>query len=686
MMRDFFRDLTADQRQKYGQNIAFLIILGFMTLTSLTLGIIAAICLLACRFSEGNLWRISLMISIPLLCSFVFGWITANGIFLVQDFGHNVMGKPEPQALVWQSWYDSPFQPLHNPANKAGRGGVVAGAIAGLGLVYLARKQKGWHGPGTIRGDEVVKGGWADLTHLADKCDFGPPKEGAGGIPIGRLQGQIVRVMPNKGKIKTAGHMIIIGPPGSGKSFTIIRDLIIAAECDGHSIVVTDPKGELYSDNANWLKQKGYRVIPFNVVDPAHSLWWNMIEECKDFDEVLDLAAWLIAAAGDDHAFFSGGEKNILASVFALAKWVLPQGQKHIRSAMALLSWPQETLDQVYTQAYLKRSSNGLPEEAYETWKGAQGHFTNYIEGVRNKVREITKGPLAALTSQSDFYLDSLGKEKTALFLILPTEGDIKSLLVPFYGFMFKRLNELAEQNHDRLPVSVRFIMDEFANIGRVPEIDKVTAVGRSKGIMVQIALQNIGQIKGLYRRGNEWETVVGNSPIKLCLSADDVNTAKFFTPLAGGAEVKHVTASKDVSMPWMKLKLSKRRESGKEVSVVKDYELLQLPEDDCVAILRGKRPIYLQKLPWTELPQYKEIKQAGTSVPADWVETRSLFVEKPPYPEETDEEPKDIERSRGGKSKVSSGDKKPLKEMSSSELDELFGSNSDTRVSSEYL
>ncbi len=358
---------------------------------------------------------------------------------------------------------------------------------------------------------------------------------------------------------------------------------------------------------------------------------------------------------------------------------------------MALLSWPQDVLDQAYTQAYRNRASNGMPEEAYETWKSAQGHYTNYIEGVRNKVREITKGPLAALTSQSDFSLSSLGQEKTALFLILPTEGEIKSLLVPFYGFMFKRLNELAEQNQDRLPVGVRFIMDEFANIGRVPEIDKVSAVGRSKGIMVQIALQNIGQIKGLYRRGNEWEAVVGNSPLKLCLSADDINSAKFFTSLAGGAEVKHISESKDVTMPWMKLKLGKRRESGKEVAILKDYELLQLPEDDCVAIIRGKRPIYLQKLPWTELPQYKEVVRAGTSIPSDWVETRSLLVEKPPYPE-TEEQPKEPARSRSAKSvKVidSNSDKKQLKDLAPPELDKLFGSSGiseNERVSNEYF
>lgn len=658
---------------------------------SLTLGIITVICILAGRYSDEGLWRKLLYVAMPVICSFALGWVAANGVFLIQDFGFKVLGKPEPQVIVWQSWYDSPFKPLSNPANKAGRGGVMAGAVLGIAVVCLSRKQSGWHGPGVIRGEKVVQGGWADLTHLQDRCDFGPPKNGAGGIPIGKLQGQIVRFMPNKGKIKMAGHIIIIGPPGSGKSFTIIRGLIIAAACDGQSIVVTDPKGELFKDMANWLKQKGYRAIPFNVVDPSHSYWWNMIEECEDFDEVMDVAAWLIAAAGDDHAFFSGGEKNILAAVFAYAKWALPKGQRHIRSAMALLSWPQDVLDQAYTQAYRNRASNGMPEEAYETWKSAQGHYTNYIEGVRNKVREITKGPLAALTSQSDFSLSSLGQEKTALFLILPTEGEIKSLLVPFYGFMFKRLNELAEQNQDRLPVGVRFIMDEFANIGRVPEIDKVSAVGRSKGIMVQIALQNIGQIKGLYRRGNEWEAVVGNSPLKLCLSADDINSAKFFTSLAGGAEVKHISESKDVTMPWMKLKLGKRRESGKEVAILKDYELLQLPEDDCVAIIRGKRPIYLQKLPWTELPQYKEVVRAGTSIPSDWVETRSLLVEKPPYPE-TEEQPKEPARSRSAKSvKVidSNSDKKQLKDLAPPELDKLFGSSGiseNERVSNEYF
>lgn len=675
-MRNYILELSPTQREQIGKWMAIAILMLFLIIKSLTLALMVALGLLIVSNVKESLSRKAALFLIPLVCSAGFGWLAAQGVHFVQDFGATALGKPAPQAIVWHSWYDSPLKPLSNPANKAGRGGVFVGMIVGYCLAITFKKQQNWHGPGVIRGEEVVHGGWADLTHLQDKCDFGPPKDGAGGLPIGILQGQILRLMPNKGKIKIAGHLIINGPPGSGKSYTSIRILMIAAVCDGHSIVVTDPKGELFQDFARWLKQKGYEVIAFNVVDPAHSFWWNMIDECKDFDEIMDLAAWLIDAAGGDHSFFSGGEKNILASVFAYAKWVLPEGQRHVCSALALLTWPQEALDAAYSHAYYNRRSNGLPTEAYETWKGAQGHYTNYIEGVRNKVREITKGNLAALTSKSDFPLNFLGQKKTALFLILPTEGELKSLLVPFYGFMFKRLNQLAEQNHDRLPVGVRFIMDEFANIGRVPDIDKVCAVGRSKGIMVQIAVQNIGQGKNLYGRG--WDSIIGNFPVKICLGADDANSANFFAKLAGGAEVKHVAESKDVSMPWMSMKMAKRRQSSKDVVVIKDYEILQLPEDDCIAIIRGKRPVYLKKLPWTDLPQYKEIKIAGTSTPSEWVQTRSLEVEKPPYPV-CEEGPLDQERTRSGKKT------KPIS-TAGKNIPEINEYDSDPRIIEEYF
>ncbi|MGQ9498617.1 MAG: VirD4-like conjugal transfer protein, CD1115 family [Desulfotomaculales bacterium] len=550
-----------------------------------------------------------------------------------------------PPAPSYRAWIGA--APARSAADRAGRVAALSGGLLGLLAAWAARPRPR-HGPGIVNNRPVLEGGWASLADVADKCDFGPPREGAGGVPLGRLQGQIVRLNPEKGKIKIAGHTFIVGATGTGKSYTCIRNLIIAAVCDGESVVVTDPKGELFEDMALWLKARGYRVLGFNVQNPRFSHRWNMLLECRDFEEMMDLAEWLISAAGDDHAFFSGGEKNILAAAAAFARWALPEGQRHMRAALSVLSWPQEALDAAYTAAF---RAGKVPPPAFETWKAAQGHYSNYIEGIRNKVRAITKGPLAALTAASDFTLESLGREKTALFLVLPDEGQLHSLYVPFYTFMFRRLREEAEAAGGRLPVPVRFVLDEFANIGKIPDMDKVCALGRSRGIMVQIAVQNIGQLQGLYRKNNAWEAVVGNCPVKMCLSTDDRKSAAFFTELLGRARVRDVKESRDVTTPWDALEY-KRRESTRDVDLMAPYEILQLPEDDCVVLLRGKKPLYLQKIAWTELPQAGEIRAAGRVRPEGWLPEIPQEVELPPYPE-AGEVPREPERTRGGKVRV---------------------------------
>lgn len=566
------------------------------------------------------------------------------------------MSRETPQAahrpLSYRSWIGA--RPPACPADAVGRWALLIGAGVGL-LAAFKLRPTARHGPGVVQGKPVVEGGWADVNDLAPVCDFGPPRLGDGGIPLGKLKNQIVRLNPNKGKIKIAGHSLIVGATGTGKSYTCIRNLIIAAACDNHSIVVTDLKGELFADMAVWLEKQGYDLYGFNVTNPSRSHRWNPLLECRDFEEIMDVADWLITAAGDDHAFFSGGEKNILAAVMAYTRWALPERQRHMRAALSILSWPQEVIDQEYARAYREKK---VSQAAFETWRAAQGHYSNYVEGVRNKVRSITKGPLAALTAANDFRLEDLGRKKTALFLILPDEGDLRSLYVPFYAFMFRRLKEAAEiSSGGRLPVPVRFIMDEFANIGKVPEIDKVCALGRSRGIMVQVAIQNIGQLQGLYRKENAWKAVVGNMPVKICLSTDDLDTARFFTGMMGEARVLDTKESRDVSTPWDALEI-KRRQSTKDTQIMSSWELLQLPEDDCVVLLRGRKPAYMQKIAWVELPQAKEILACPKLRPGEYLpETEEAEV--PPYPEA---EPvyKEPERKRGTTAKKQDVDVSP--------------------------
>ncbi|TEB04749.1 Type IV secretory system Conjugative DNA transfer [Pelotomaculum schinkii] len=523
-------------------------------------------------------------------------------------------------------------------ADQAARYGLLIGAAAGMFTFFAGNRDflsslKG-HGPGLVRGRDVVEGGWATERDVRSIAEFGPPREKpfGGGIVLGRLNGRILRVLPEKGKIKIAGHVFILGATGSAKSYTLIRDNIIAAVCEGKSLVVTDPKGELLEDLASWIKFKGYKVNIFNVLSPEHSHWWNMLMECRDDDEMAELADAMISCAGDDHAFFSGGEKNVLTAVIGYARWVLPKGQKHLRAALSLLAWPEDELEKAFQDAYRR----GLIKQGlYETYVTARGHWSNYVEGVRNKLRTITTGGLAALTSESDFTLSDIGREKTALFCVLPTDGDYRMLLTPFYAFLFKRLKELAAASpKQRLPVPTRVVVEEAANVGRVPWLGKTLAVARSMAIDIQLAFQNIGQVQGLYSKEKEWQAIVGNCPVKVCLGCDDMDTATWFVRPFGDVRVLTESYSRDVTLPYQHYtEMPRRRESVRKERLMEPWELTQLPEDDMVATVRGKRPLYLQKIPWTDLPQYKEVLAAGQLPVQELIPARSLKISMPVVP-----------------------------------------------------
>ncbi|WP_051275715.1 VirD4-like conjugal transfer protein, CD1115 family [Desulfovirgula thermocuniculi] len=562
-------------------------------------------------------------------------WEEFLGYVLLAGLGLLVLKALWERFLAW----------LALPGHKA----LFVLALAGLAALAwgaLRARRSVRHGPGVVRGMEVIEGGWAGDADIASHCEFGPPRPGNGLIPLGKLNGRIVRVHPEKGKVKMAGHMLVVGATGTGKSYTLVRNDIIAGAMDGHSMVITDPKGELLRDMGFWLAERqGYRVLVFNLIDPSRSHWWNPILECRGWDEMMDLTNWLISSAGDDHAFFSGGEKNVFLAAVAYVRWALPEEYRHLRAALSFLSWPQEAADEAYKEAFRQGK---VPQDAIETWSAAQGHYDNYVEGVRNKVRELVKGRLAALTSRSDFDLRSLGEEKTALFMILPEEGDYRAILVPFYTFMFRRLREKADADGGRLKVPVRFIMDEFANIGKIPDIDKLFSLGRGRGLYGHIILQNIGQLKGLYSKDRMWSAVAGNCPIKLCLATDDLETARWFTSLMGGAKVRRVTERRDVTYPWNKLETPKKTEATADVETMFDWELLQLPEDDCVAVLRGKKPLYMQKLAWTELPQSKEIMACPKANPEMFTGVRDCAVALPPWPEKAEAAPQEPKRSRG--------------------------------------
>lgn len=617
-----------------------------------------------------------------LTCALAGGLAGWYWVKLGQDFWTALKPDKYPRqeyVIDMGSWFTR--EPLDN-LNNAGRIGVLFGALAGVALSWLILDRgtiKKLHGPGIVQGKPVaVEGdGWADEKALADLAEYGPPRPDSkfgGGIVLGRLEGRIVRLPV--GRQGMACHTIAFGATGAGKTFGFVLPNIVSAVYEGSSVVVSDPKGELLAGKYNrlgqyepgiaeWLQKQGYKVVVLNFKNPRQgSHRWNPLMEANSEGEFRQVCEAMIMSAGKENPFFAGGETNLFTALMGLTKYNsrFTDEQRHMRTVLSLLSWPVEALDREFEREYRE---GRLPFFFYEKWKTSKPVLGNFATGVANKVAVMTDGALAAVTAGHDIDLLEMAQKKVALFCVLPTQGDLRPLLTAFYFLLFKRLIDFAEKNHNRLPVPVKFVLDEFANIGRIPDFEKRIAFDRGLGITYICIMQALTQFTDLYG-SSEAHTILANADIRLCLRANDLKTASYFADMLGEARVWDVKQRKDITTPMDRLELTKKTRALVKERLMYPWQMLELPFYTAVARIPTTKPLYLTTVAFDSLKEYKELpkeeKAIGNYAPP--VPDR-VPVPEVPVEEEEEEEKPDREQKRKRKRSENKG---------GIDIDELFG------------
>ena len=489
---------------------------------------------------------------------------------------------------------------------------------------------------------------WAAKKDIKHLCNFGPPKtykpnKQNGGIILGELKGllghEIVRVIPGKspkGKPSLAGHVAVFGGTGSGKTFSFVLGNIIAAVEDEQSIICTDPKGELASKLANWLENRDYIVKIFNLSDPVNSSCWNPVAECTNDTEIAEMANCLIRNAGKENsAYFLSKEIQLLEALTGLLKGDFPEKQQHLRTVMSLTAWTKEELDMRFKTAY---QTGKISPTIYERWCGVSSASLDYaLSGLSAKLKILTTTPLAELLSEHEINLNKIGTEKTALFCVLPISGDsevLKPILSTFYRFLFKRLYRAADQNNGKLKTPVRLLLDEFANIGKIPGFSEIISTARSLGIHIQFILQGRSQLDDVYSY-DEAKNILANCPTILLLGVPpgDQETAKMFSDILGEAAVKGMCAKEDLTMPLAHqlahhFQLSTKNQNTAKRSLMTADEISRMDSLDCIALIQWCPPLYLKKVGWIKLPQAKEIQLLGERPVNQLVPTKKNEIE----------------------------------------------------------
>lgn len=360
------------------------------------------------------------------------------------------------------------------------------------------------------------------------------------GIILGKKDGKIVCLPKNTMSNK---NVAVYGASGSRKSRSFVRPMIFERMKAGESMVITDPKGELYRDTAETLRKNGYNVKVFNLKAFESSDSWNCLGEING--EQLDINAAIFtdiiikntSNQFNTNDFWDNAEHNLLkALVLYVGASPSYTGHRTIGEVYRLVTQMGiDSLDSVFKQ--LEPTDPAVMP--YNIFYQAGNLRPNIIVGLGTRIQVFQNNQVVNATSRPDIDLLKPGQEKSAYYVITSDQsGTFDFLASLFFSFLFIKLVDYADGLMDgRLPVPVYFIMDEFPNIGAIPDFEKKISTVRSRDISISIIFQNLAQMQNRYPHG-VWEGILGNCDTHLFLGCTDQTTAKYILTRTGEVTV----------------------------------------------------------------------------------------------------------------------------------------------------
>ena len=404
----------------------------------------------------------------------------------------------------------------------------------------------------------------------------------------------------------------VIGSSGSGKTRFWLTPQLLQAHS---SYVVVDPKGGTLDQCGRFLQREKYRVRVFNSIDFSKSMHYNPLAYIKTESDVLKFVTALIANTKGDgkegDEFWTKAETLLYCALVAYIVFEGPEEERNMNTLVEMInSMEVREDDETFKNAvdYMfdgleRRSPQHFAVRQYKKYKLASGKTAKSILiscGARLAVFDIAE--LREVTAYDELELDTLGDRKTALFLIMSDTDDSFNFLISMcYTQLFNLLCEKADDVYGgRLPVHVRCLIDECANIGQIPKLEKLVATIRSREISACLVLQAQSQLKAIYK--DNADTIIGNMDTSIFLGGKEPTTLKELAAVLGketidtyntgesrGRETSH-------SLNYQKL--------GKEL--MSQDELATMDGNKCILQLRGVRPFLSDKYDITKHPNFK--------------------------------------------------------------------------------
>ena len=499
--------------------------------------------------------------------------------------------------------------------------------------------------------------GWMDRKEMVEVLELVPDLRKHKGIVLGLLDGKAVCI-PEKTMLNS--NIAVYGASGSKKTraFCVNRILQGAAGMNpdtlegGESLIICDPKSELYEKTSEYLRKKGYIVKMFNLVQPENSDSWNCLAEVDGQELMAQLFVDVIikntSGAKGDH-FWDSAEMNLLKALVLYTDRCYPPEHRNMGQVYRLLTLQSEnelnSLFEVLPNNHPAKAPFTLFKQASDTVR------SGVIIGLGSRLQVFQADLIKKITAADEIDLELPGKQPCAYFLITSDQDSTFDFLASlFVSFVFIKLVRYADKNCEggRLPVPVHILGEELTACGTIPDLARRLSVIRSRNISMSCVFQNLAGLQNRYPY-NLWQEILGNCDSTLFLGCSDPLTASLVSERTGLASVVVSSKSKQLGSWRISNYTPEFRETsgvGKRPVLTQD-EVMRLPNDQALVIIRGHKPLKVQKFDYSRHPEAGKLKscKASSYVP-QWrqkeMETgKDMLSEPPPKPPAKKKPPK---------------------------------------------
>ena len=401
---------------------------------------------------------------------------------------------------------------------------------------------------------------------------------------------------------------------GSGKSASY--SIPNAYQCLG-SYVFTDPKGELYDRTAGYLKSQGYDIKVLNLVRPQYSDGYNPLMHISSELDVDVIANTVVKGQKTDSSsdpYWDDMAEMLLKALIYYLIATRPEEEQNLASCAELVRAANNKGGTNLLTELISQLPYDHPARMYykSIEIAPEKTYGSILSSLQSKLGKFDSKEIAELTSTDTIDFEEIGNKKTAVYVISSdTHTAYDFLLTIFFSQMIQQLYDYADMNGGRLKERTYFILDEFANIGKIPDFDKKISTSRSRGISFSVILQNIDQLEAVYEKS--YETIMGNCDTHVFLGSNSFKTVEYFSKALGEKTIGRdsVSINRD-RQNW---------KTGKSVSdqvmarpLMTPDELRRLDNDLCIIFEKGIKPVKANKFYYFKHPMAKKMAELEIS------------------------------------------------------------------------